>query len=90
MNEILYKAIRRRRISEVREALKVSWDQLSDIDFLNAQVWFPAAKEDMVRYSLAWRDRPAYMNRPPVMPPVPVQAPARSLARGSALASAAA
>lgn len=62
MNETLFKAIKRRRVSEVRAALAVARTQLDDMDFLQAKVWFPAALEDMNAYCLAWPKRPAHMN----------------------------
>ena len=37
MNETLFKAIKRRRVSEVRAALAVARAQLDDMDFLQAK-----------------------------------------------------
>ena len=62
MNKVLFQAIKRRRVAEVRSALAVARAQLDDIDFLQAKVWFPAALEDMNAYQAAWAKRPAHMN----------------------------
>lgn len=86
MNEVLFRAIKRRRVSEVRAALTIARAQLDDIDFLQAKVWFPAALEDMNAYCRAWSKRPAHMNDGVPMPRFLAR---RALERAPELASAA-
>lgn len=62
MNELLFKALKRRRISEVRSVLETARTQLTDRDYFHARTWFPVAIDDMNKYCLAWPKRPASMN----------------------------